>query len=254
MLSNNRFFGNAGRSRWMAGSGQQAYAGALQDWTRTEVAAGMPKHAGVPVGYGGAGLALPRIAGSLSSRGVTTINLTAVGSASRGLGVAGSADISIAATGTAFGVGTVAGSASIDLGASGNVYGQAAVAGSAAIALGATGTVGGVAFLAGIANIALTASSTMGCRAAVAGTAYLSAAAEGATLTEAGIASAVWAQVIEAGFNAEQILRILAAHAAGSATGLEGANPQFTGLDGTTVRIDGNYSAGTRTIDALDGD
>lgn len=29
---------------------------------------------------------------------------------------------------------------------------------------------------------------------------------------------------------------------------------QFTGLDGTTVRIDGTYSAGTRTIDALDGD
>lgn len=47
---------------------------------------------------------------------------------------------------------------------------------------------------------------------------------------------------------------ILAAHAAGAATGLEGANPQFTGLDGTTVRIDGSYSAGTRVIDALDGD
>lgn len=41
--------------------------------------------------------------------------------------------------------------------------------------------------------------------------------------------------------------------AAGSATGLEGSNPQFTGLDGTTVRIDGTYSAGTRTIDALNG-
>ena len=41
---------------------------------------------------------------------------------------------------------------------------------------------------------------------------------------------------------------------AGAATGLEGANPQFTGLDGATVRIDGTYSAGTRTIDALDGD
>ena len=41
---------------------------------------------------------------------------------------------------------------------------------------------------------------------------------------------------------------------AGAATGLEGANPQFTGLDGSTIRIDGTYSAGTRTIDALDGD
>jgi len=30
--------------------------------------------------------------------------------------------------------------------------------------------------------------------------------------------------------------------------------PQFTGLDGTTLRIDGAYNAGTRTIDALNGD
>ena len=42
--------------------------------------------------------------------------------------------------------------------------------------------------------------------------------------------------------------------AAGSATGLENGNPQFTGLDGVTVRIDGAYSAGTRTIDSLNGD
>jgi len=72
-------------------------------------------------------------------------------------------------------------------------------------------------------------------------------------LTSDAIASAVWGQVIEAGFSAEQIVRLLAAHAAGAATGLEGANPQFTGLDGSTIRIDGTYVLGTRTIDALDG-
>lgn len=74
-----------------------------------------------------------------------------------------------------------------------------------------------------------------------------------AGLTNAGIANSVWGKVIEAGFTADQILRLLAAHAAGSATGLEGSNPQFTGLDGVTLRIDGAYVAGTRTIDALDG-
>lgn len=72
-------------------------------------------------------------------------------------------------------------------------------------------------------------------------------------LSPQSLAAAVWGSIIEAGFSADQILRILAAHAAGAATGLEGANPQFTGLDGTTLRIDGTYSAGTRTIDALDG-
>ena len=51
-----------------------------------------------------------------------------------------------------------------------------------------------------------------------------------------------------------QLSGIIAAQAAGSATGLENGNPQFTGLDGVTVRIDGAYSAGTRTIDSLNGD
>lgn len=75
----------------------------------------------------------------------------------------------------------------------------------------------------------------------------------GEKLNSAGAAADPWAEVIEAGYTAAEILRILAAHAAGAATGLEGSNPQFIGLDGTTVRIDGTYSAGTRGIDALDG-
>jgi hypothetical protein len=75
----------------------------------------------------------------------------------------------------------------------------------------------------------------------------------GEKLNDAGSASNPWTEVIEAGYTAAEILRILAAHAAGAATGLEGSNPQFTGLDGSTVRIDGTYSSGTRTIDALDG-
>lgn len=73
-------------------------------------------------------------------------------------------------------------------------------------------------------------------------------------VTNDSVASAVWSKVIEAGYSADAILRILAAHAAGAATGLEGESPQFTGIDGVTVRIDGTYISGTRTIDALNGD
>jgi hypothetical protein len=115
--------------------------------------------------------------------------------------------------------------------------------------------VGALAGVAGSASIVLSAvtTSAMGATARTEGVAYLSAAAEGSQLTEANIASAVWGRAIEAGFSAEQILRIIAAHAAGAATGLESGNPQFVGVDGTTVRIDGTYAAGTRTIDALDG-
>lgn len=72
-------------------------------------------------------------------------------------------------------------------------------------------------------------------------------------LSPENLASAVWSQAIEAGYSAAEIIRILAAFAAGSATGLEGADPQFTGIDGVTLRIDGAYSGGTRTIDSLNG-
>lgn len=82
----------------------------------------------------------------------------------------------------------------------------------------------------------------------------MSGTTEEAGLTPNGISNAVWGKVIESGFSADQIMRLLASFAAGSATGLEGANPQFTGLDGVTLRIDGTYAAGTRTIDALNGD
>lgn len=81
----------------------------------------------------------------------------------------------------------------------------------------------------------------------------MSGTTEEAGLTPNGISNAVWGKVIESGFSADQIMRLLASFAAGSATGLEGANPQFTGLDGVTLRIDGTYAAGTRTIDALNG-
>lgn len=82
----------------------------------------------------------------------------------------------------------------------------------------------------------------------------MSGTTEEAGLTPGGISNAVWGKVIESGFSADQIMRLLAAFAAGSATGLEGSNPQFTGLDGVTLRIDGTYAAGTRTIDGLNGD
>ncbi len=75
----------------------------------------------------------------------------------------------------------------------------------------------------------------------------------GTGLTTGNVGQAVWNRIVEAGFTAEEILRIIAAQAAGAATGLEGTNPQFTGLDGTTIRIDGTYSGGTRSIDNLDG-
>lgn len=66
-------------------------------------------------------------------------------------------------------------------------------------------------------------------------------------------ATATWGYLIESGFTAEGILRILAAVAAGKASGLEGASPAFRDIADTKDRVAGTYSAGTRTITTRDG-
>lgn len=64
--------------------------------------------------------------------------------------------------------------------------------------------------------------------------------------------ASIAAYPIEAGLTVEQVLRILLAHAAGSATGLDGA-AIFKSQDGATNRIVGTISGGTRTISSVDG-
>ena len=76
----------------------------------------------------------------------------------------------------------------------------------------------------------------------------------GTGLTTANVGQAVWAKVIEAGFTAEEVLRLIAAVTAGDATGLESGSPSFTGIDGATERVAGTYSTGTRTISTRDGE
>lgn len=76
----------------------------------------------------------------------------------------------------------------------------------------------------------------------------------GTGLTTANVGNAVWAKVIEAGFTAEQVLRLIAAVAAGDATGLESGSPSFEGLDETTTRVAGTYSSGTRDITTRNAD
>jgi hypothetical protein len=65
------------------------------------------------------------------------------------------------------------------------------------------------------------------------------------------VADAVWLQVLEAGYSAQDIMRLLSAYAAGDAVGLD-SNPAFTGLDDSTVRLAGTISGGNRTITTRD--
>ncbi|MDI3512434.1 MAG: hypothetical protein PWQ61_3201 [Betaproteobacteria bacterium] len=57
---------------------------------------------------------------------------------------------------------------------------------------------------------------------------------------------------LEGSVSVKQALRILLAHAAGNATGLDG-NPAFRSVDGTKTRLAGTLSGGTRTITTRDG-
>lgn len=74
----------------------------------------------------------------------------------------------------------------------------------------------------------------------------------GEKLNDAGSASNPWTEVIESGYTAAEILRLIAAATQGSATGLEGAAPAFKSIDGTKDRITATYSNGTRTVTGRD--
>ena len=190
-------------------------------------------------------------AGSLSSHVEGDITLSPTGAMLRGYPIDGSTTITIS-TNTPAGQLIVSGTGSTTLTISTNtplLTASLGGTGSAIFTISTnTPTLGAEASLIGSAALTLTGTLVAYAIGHMEGT------TEEAGLTNAGVANSVWSKVIEAGYSADQILRILAASVAGSATGLEGANPQFTGLDGTTVRIDGTYAAGTRTIDALNGD
>jgi hypothetical protein len=75
----------------------------------------------------------------------------------------------------------------------------------------------------------------------------------GEKLNDAGSGSNPWTEVIESGYTAAEILRIITAYAAGAVTGGP-ASPAFKSLDGTKTRIGGTADAdGNRTRSTLDG-
>ena len=237
--------------------------------------AAMSPLAAVPSGYTSpVARVLPKTAGDMSARFSADISFDAAASGTMGLPTTGSAALAITASDAygeliAFGTGTALASVAANSPA---LTASIGAAGSAIFTVSGAGAIGAEASGSGDAVFYMLASATIlplddapPQRTGAAGMSFTGAltpyavgsmtgTTEDTGLTPAGIANSVWGKVIEAGFSADQILRILAAQAAGTATGLEGANPQFIGLDGTTVRIDGGYAAGTRTIDALNGD
>jgi hypothetical protein len=68
------------------------------------------------------------------------------------------------------------------------------------------------------------------------------------------VPTAVWAKVIEAGYTAEQMMRLIAAESAGTLSGAGTDTETFTGIDGTTERIIATVTEeGNRTAITLNG-
>lgn len=184
--------------------------------------------------------------GAISAR-VNDIVITATGSGSMGKAADGAAPITITLTGEGGLISSATGTAAVTVTLDGELFASKAAAGEATLSISADGTLKAIGHLDGDATATVTATWTPY------GIGWLEGTTEESGLTPAGVANAVWAKVIEAGFSADQILRLLAAHAAGAATGLEGASPSFVGIDGVTTRIEGTYVSGDRTITNLDG-
>lgn len=70
----------------------------------------------------------------------------------------------------------------------------------------------------------------------------------GEQLNNAGAGGNPWDQVIESGYTAQEILKLLAAVAAGKLSGAPNSPIQITGIDGTTIRVSATVdSSGNRT-------
>jgi hypothetical protein len=140
--------------------------------------------------------------------------------------------------------------------------------GTSTITFDGTGSLAGALSGAGTATITFDASpALLGALASMSGTSAVSFAGsavinaigvlEGVLLpytedSPENIARLVWESILESGYSAGDIMRLLAAVNVGNASGLD-TNPSFTGLDGSTTRAAGTISGGTRTITAIDG-
>lgn len=76
----------------------------------------------------------------------------------------------------------------------------------------------------------------------------------GTGLTTGNVGQAVWQEILEAGYSAEDIMRIMASVLAGTVSGAETSTVTFKGIDGATSRVISDTDAnGNRLSVTLDG-
>jgi hypothetical protein len=207
---------------------------------------GVTALAGWPSGYRAGAWMLPQKPGAMRA-GETDMTIGATGSGALGVNLVSTIGVSlgVAAIGGLISGGVA--NATISMGLSADI--------EATIGSTVTGsiTVQGAGVISALGWPQAAATLTVNGAAVGWGLGFMTATTEEAGLTPTGVANAVWSKILEAGFPAGDIMRILAAHAAGPATGLEGATVEFRSLDGSKARIQGTYAGGTRGLTDLDG-
>lgn len=207
------------------------------------------QYAAIPSGHlAPSAWALPNKSGNIASRFSANGSASATGTGVLGKNAEGLAEGSSTATGTGqlvvSGAGTAAGSAT----ATGTLQAALVASGTAAGSSSATATLRGLAEISGAAAGVGGGTATIRADGYMSGLAEVGAAAE---LTAQDIAAEVWGHAIEAGIPAEGVIRLMAAAMAGAVFDAETGTIKFTGLDGSTIRIEaatdeyGNRSAVT---------
>lgn len=226
---------------------------------------------------------MPQKAGGLSSRNAANITISQTAFAVMGLPANASATITLNVSDATGGlIVSGSGSATVSLSLTGTILSIASGSGSATVSLTAPdATIGALAGMSGATNFTITPTALISAIGYMAGlstnetefsaaalanavwtasaSAYNDIGTMGEKLNAAGggsspidIAQGVWEYIVESGFEAQEVLRILSSVAVGDATGLESANPVFKDISGAKPRITATYDNGTRTVTALD--
>lgn len=141
----------------------------------------------------------------------------------------GTGDITNAALGLIAGmVATLSGEGTLTADITGALFAAANLSGSGDV----------TADLGALANLVASLSGTGGVTAGITATGAMSAdiVVTGDLLTTANVGEAVWSAIIEAGYTADDVLKLISAVLLGESTGFA-TNPEFTGLDGATTRV-----------------
>ena len=208
------------------------------------------KKSGIPNGHGTpSAWLLPLQPGGMSSVNYAGASIAASATGTMGMPATASAQLTLLADAIGSMITSGSGAASLSLLlANALLTASLSGAGSSALQLSSAGSIGAKANVIGSAMASIQAALQAYAVGQMAGDTI-----DDGVLTAQAIAQAVGDRIIEAGLSADDVARLLLAFAAGNATGLDGADPKFYARDGATVRIDGSYSGGNRTIESING-